>query len=102
MAILVQGKDELDTTKPPEVYKDIEPIVVKPNEISKINYQDMPKDVYLSFWKDEVLQEENVILSKFELTTPEDEGVYVYRIGTRWNSRVAGNYLFVVEVKGED
>jgi len=96
------GGDELDTTKPPEIYKEIEPMVVKPNELIKINYQDMPKKVYLSYWKDEVPQEENVVLSNFEITTPESEGVYVYKIATKWSSRVARNYLFVVEVKGED
>lgn len=94
--------EEIDTNKPPQDYKDIERMVVKPNELIKINYQDMPKKVYLSYWKDEVPQEENVVLSDFEITTPESEGVYVYKIATKWNSRVARNYLFVDEVKGED
>ncbi|MGD6873629.1 hypothetical protein ACQCU1_15740 [Sutcliffiella horikoshii] len=94
--------EEIDSNKPPQDYKDIERMVVKPNELIKINYQDMPKKVYLSYWKDEIPQEENVVLSDFELTTPESDGVYVYKIATKWNSRVARNYLFVVEVKDED
>lgn len=94
--------EEIDSNKPPEIYKDIERMVVNPNELIKINYQDMPKMVYLSYWKDEVPQEENIVLSNFEFTTPESEGVYVYKIATKWSSRVVKNYLFVVEVKGED
>ncbi|NLP51652.1 hypothetical protein [Bacillus sp. RO1] len=94
--------EEIDTNKPPEIYKDLEWMVVKPNEIIKIYYQDMPKRVYLSYWKDEIPQEENVVLRDFELTTPQSEGVYVYKIATKWNSRVAINYLFVIEVKDED
>ncbi|WP_404346811.1 hypothetical protein LG311_14095 [Sutcliffiella horikoshii] len=94
--------EEIDTNKPPEIYKDLDRVVVKPNEIIKINYEDMPKKVYLSYWKDEILQEENVVLSNVELTAPDTDGVYVYKIATKWNSRVARNYLFVVEVKNED
>jgi hypothetical protein len=94
--------EEIDTNNPPEIYKDLERVVVKPSEIIKIDYQDMPKKVYLSYWKDEILQEQNVVLRNFELTTPESDGVYVYKIATKWNSRVAINYLFVVEVKDED
>ncbi|TYS57517.1 hypothetical protein FZC74_15900 [Sutcliffiella horikoshii] len=94
--------EEIDTNNPPEIYKDLERMVVKPNEIININYEDIPKKVYLSYWKDEVPQEENVVLSNYELSTPESDGVYVYKIATKWNSRVAKNYLFVVEVKDED
>ncbi|MEA3320689.1 MAG: hypothetical protein U9Q88_11730 [Bacillota bacterium] len=94
--------EEIDTNNPPEIYKDLERVVVKPSEIIKIDYQDMPKKVYLSYWKDEILQEQNVVLRNFELTTPESDGVYVYKIATKWNSQVAINYLFVVEVKDED
>ncbi|NMH74350.1 hypothetical protein HF078_14760 [Bacillus sp. RO2] len=94
--------EEIDTNNPPEIYKDLERVVVKPSEIIKINYEDMPKKVYLTYWKDEILQEENVVLRNFELTTPESDGVYVYKIATKWNSRVAINYLLVVEVKDED
>ncbi|WP_226679974.1 hypothetical protein [Sutcliffiella horikoshii] len=94
--------EEIDTKKPPQDYKDIERMVVKPNELIKINYHEVPKKVYLSYWKDEILQEEDVVLTNFELTAPESNGVYVYKIATKWNSRVARNYLFVVEVKGKD
>ncbi|WP_404428606.1 hypothetical protein [Sutcliffiella horikoshii] len=94
--------EEIDTNNPPEIYKDLERMVVKPNEIINIIYEDMPNKVYLSYWKDEILQVEHVALSTFELTTPDSVGVYVYKIATKWNSRVAGNYLFVVEVKEED
>ncbi|KPB03924.1 hypothetical protein [Bacillus sp. CHD6a] len=93
--------EEIDTNNPPEIYRDLKWMAVKPNEIININYEDMPKKVYLSFWKDENLQVENLVLNHFDLTTPQSDGVYVYKIATNWNSRVAGNYLFVVEVKGD-
>ncbi|MGM0837671.1 MAG: hypothetical protein ACQEV7_16060 [Bacillota bacterium] len=91
--------EETEANSPPDISNDMEPVIVKPNEKIIIDYQDTPKKVYLTYWKDEMLQEENVVLSDYKLTTPDEKGVYVYKISTKWTSTVGGNYLFVNEVE---
>ncbi|QOY34678.1 hypothetical protein AWH56_018390 [Anaerobacillus isosaccharinicus] len=84
---------------PPNIYDDVEVTVVKPSSIVNINYEEMPKNVYLMSWFNGELFEERKKLDELKINVPSDEGIYIYDLSARWNSRTAGSVVFVLEVK---
>lgn len=84
---------------PPEVYKMLEPLIVNPNAVVTIDYTDTPKKVLVKSWYNGELIEDYRKLDEFKIRVPSEEGIYIYNIATRWNFRVAGNSVFVLEVK---
>ncbi len=95
----VGSNAEPDGDNPPEIYKMLEPVRVNPNAVVAIDYHDTPKKVLVKSWHNGELIEDYRKLDQYKIQVPSDEGIYVFSIATRWNFRVAGNTVFVVEVK---
>lgn len=85
--------------KPPTIYDEVEVTVVKPNSIVNIDYEEMPKSVYLISWFNGESFEERKELEELKINVPSDEGIYIYDLSARWNSNTAGSVVFVLEVK---
>jgi hypothetical protein len=87
-----------ETNGLPDFYTDIEPIVVRPKTKVQVYYEDKPKKVLLKQWNEGKLTREEIV-KEYSFITPNEEGVYVYNIGARWNFSTASSVVFVLEVQ---
>lgn len=86
-------------TSPLDMAKKHAPIKVSPQEKIEINFDNEPLSGTLKVeqWIDEN-NIKNVELKNDSISVPEEKGVYVYHIQSRWKQG-DGNYAFSIEVK---
>ncbi|RXJ04507.1 hypothetical protein DS745_03750 [Anaerobacillus alkaliphilus] len=78
-----------------------EPNVVKANSTIEVFFVDKPSKVFLEKWFDGEIIEKWKVTKKEEIniTTPAEEGNYVYKLNPRWDFRDRVDIVFEIEVK---